>query len=172
MTKWPQPHEQISGIQRTRDDLLSIDEAAMQRRVVILTIARELWVSALNGAHLERGRALYERMQYPKVGDLVAETVGMSHPTRPDADGDARALTCFGILLGRRTEWACSDEEWQRYREEGEADGYPMPDESRVTTEAAYVQYGPSPDDICRWVNCSIIALPTGLLHHTADQQP
>lgn len=169
MEKWPQPHEGVAGVDRTEDDLLSLSGPAMNRRVVILSIARELWVSALNGAHLEHGRALYDRMQYPKTGDLVVETVGLTHPAKLDADGEARAVTCFGILLGQRTEWACSDERWQQYREDGETEGYPVPDESRVTTQASYIQYGPSADDVCRWVNCSIIALPTELLHHAPD---
>lgn len=172
MTDWPQPHESVSGIKRTRDDLLALDEAAMQRRVVILQIATELWRSALNGAHTESGRALYERMANPRMGDLVVETVGMRTPLGRDSEGDARAVTCFGILLGERTEWACTDEKWREYQAEAESEGEPLPDDSRVTTEAAYVQYGPEPGDICRWVNCSLIALPTGMLYHTAEQQP
>lgn len=170
--KFPQPYENVKGVKRTRDDLPSLTEAAMHRRVAILSIARELWKAALRGAHAEWGRPLYEQMTSPKVGDLVAETVGMRTPVERDEQGDARAVTCFGILLGQRTEWACTDEDWQRYREEGEAEGYPVPDDSRMTTEAAYVQYGPQAADICRWVNCSLVTLPTGLLYHTEDQQP
>lgn len=172
MTTWPQPHEGITGVNRTRDDLLILTEHAMHRRVVILSIASELWRAALRGANTEPGRALYQRMSNPSVGDLVVETVGMRHPTKVDSRGDARVVTCFGILLGSRTEWSCSDEDWQHYREEGEASGHPLPDESRITEKAAYVQYGPKAKDICRWANCSLIALPTNLLHHTQDEQP
>ena len=156
MGEFLQPHEGIQGIDRTRDDLLSITEGAMRRRVIILNIACELWKSALHGAHLPGGRALYERMSRPGLGDLVIETVGASHPTSRDADGEARAVTCFGILLGRRTEWACTDEKWQEYKGEAEAGDCPMTDDSRVTAEAAYVQYGPKAEDVCRWVNCSL----------------
>lgn len=171
MESWPQPHEDVKGTERTRDDLLNLTEPAMHRRVAILNIARELWRAALQGAHSESGRDLYQRMTNPGIGDLVVETVGMRHPLKRDSQGDVRAVTCFGILLGSRTEWACTDEDWQRYREEGAADGYPMPDDSRMTTEASYVQYGPAAADICRWVDCSLVALPTGLLHHAEDQQ-
>lgn len=171
MTKWPQPHEGVKGTKRTRDDLLSLGEPAMRRRVVILSIAKELWKAALNGAHTQNGRALYERMSNPQIGDLVAETIGMTHPTRKEEDGEARAVTCFGILLGQRTEWSCTDSDWRRYQEEDAANGYPMPDSSRVTTESSYVQYGPNADDVCRWVNCSIIALPTSLPHHARGRQ-
>lgn len=172
MESWPQPYEDVKGIDRTRDDLLSLTEPAMHRRVAMLSIATELWKSALTGAMTDRGRPLYERMANPEIGDLVAETVGMSHPLRKDAEGEVRAVCCFGILLGRRIEWACSDADWQRYQREAEVDGYPMPDSKRVTTEAAYVQYGPASGDVCRWVNCSLVGLPTGLLYHTKEQQP
>jgi len=172
VTDWPQPHEGVRGVDRTRDDLLSITEAAMHRRVVILNIACELWKAALNGAHTSNGRALYQRMAGPRLGDLVIETVGASHPLARDSNGDARALTCFGILLGSRTEWACTDEEWAGYQREAENEGYPMTDSQRIAVTAAYIQYGPSAEDICRWVNCSIIALPTGMLYHTEEQQP
>lgn len=172
MSKWPQPHEGVTGIKRTRDDLLALDEAAMQRRVVILQIATELWRAALNGAHTESGRELYERMANPRMGDLVVETVGMRTPLGRDSDGDARAVTCFGILLGQRTEWSCTDEKWREYQAEAEAEGYTLADADRITDEGTYVQYGPEPQDICRWANCSLIALPTGMLYHTADQNP
>lgn len=172
MESWPQPHEDIKGIDRTRDDLLVLTEAAMHRRLAMLNIAATLWKAALRGAHTDWGRPLYQRMANPEIGDLVVETVGMRTPTEKDAQGDARVVTCFGILLDSRTEWACTDEDWQRYREEGAADGYPMPDDARITEEAAYVQYGPKAKDICRWANCSLITLPTGLLYHTEDQQP
>lgn len=170
MSKWPQPHEGVFGIRRTRDDLLALDEAAMQRRVVILRIATELWRAALNGAHTESGRALYEQMTNPKMGDLVVETVGMQTPFGLDSNGDARAVSCFGILLGQRTEWACTDEKWQEYQAEAEVEGCTLSEAERVTERAAYVQYGSGPEDICRWADCSVIALPTGMLYHTAEQ--
>lgn len=172
MESWPQPHEDVHGVDRTIDDLLKLDEAAMRRRVVMLTIAKALWQATLRGAHNEHGRAAYQQMAEPRTGDLVVETVGMAHPLKEDADGEVRAVTCFGILLGFRTEWACTDEDWRRYQAEGEADGYPLPDDSRITVKAAYVQYGPAAKDICRWVNCSLIALPTGMLHHLQESQP
>lgn len=172
MENWPQPHEGVKGVDRTLDDLLVLTEAAMHRRVAMLSIATELWRAALNGAHTGTGRALYERMANPEIGDLVVEVGGMRTPTKVDAQGDARVVTCFGILLNSRTEWACTDEEWLEHQKEGETEGYPAPDNSRVAAEAAYVQYGPSVDDVCRWVNCSLISLPTGPLRHTEDQQP
>jgi glycine cleavage system aminomethyltransferase T len=169
--KLPQPHESVQGIDRTRDDLLSLEGPALRRRVVMMDLAHALWKAALNGAHTESGRALYERMTNPRMGDLVVETTGMRHPGRADRDGSKSALHSFGIMLGERTEWACTDERWREYVEEAHEQGEELPDSSRVSTEAVYVQYGPKADDICRWVNASIIALPTGALYHTAEYQ-
>lgn len=169
MENWPQPHEGVKGFDRNRDDLLVLTEAAMRRRLIMLCMAAELWKAALNGAHTETGHYLYQRMTNPEIGDLVVETVGMRDPVKVDAQGDARVLTCFGILVDSRTEWSCTDEDWQRYREEGAADGRPVPDDARMTEEASYVQYGSSAGDICRWVNCSLIALPTVPLYHMED---
>lgn len=168
MSKWPQPHEGVAGVKRTRDDLLSLDPAALRRRVIILDIARSLWQATLRGAHNEYGRSAYERMSKPRMGDLVVETMGMAHPSKADRDGSALAIHSFGIMLGERTEWACTNEKWQEYVEE-DSD---LTDDDRATDTAIYVQYGPEPEDVCRWVNCSIIALPTGALYHTADQNP
>jgi hypothetical protein len=169
---WPQPYHDITGTDRTHDDLLSLTEPAMRRRVAILGDALELWKSALNGGLTESSRGLYRRMTRPGIGDLVVETIGMRYPTRRDAQGDVRAVTCFGILLGTRIEWACTDEDWRRYQDEGAADGYHLPNDARVTTEAAYVQYGPSADDICRWTNCSLIAMPPDLIRSAEERQP
>jgi hypothetical protein len=169
---WPQPYRDITGTDRTQDDLLSLTEPAMHRRMALLNDALELWKSVLNGGLTESGRDLYLRMTKPEIGDLVIETIGMRYPARRDTQGDVRAVTCFGILLGIRIEWACTDEDWLRYQEEAAADGYPMPDDARTTTEAAYVQYGPSAADICRWTNCSLIAPPVDRLYHAGGRQP
>src|SRR5690606_34284959 len=75
-------------------------------------------------------------------------------------------------FLGEREEWTCSHEEWradvERSRQEGET--YTL--EDRATVKAMYVQYGHAAQDVCRWVNCSVMALPTGMLYHTDDQNP
>lgn len=167
----PQPHESVRGVDRTRDDLLSLEGPALRRRVVMMDLAHALWKSALNGAHTETGRSLYEQMANPRMGDLVVETTGLRHPERADRDGSQGAIHSFGIMLGERTEWACTDERWQEYVEEAHQQGEELPDSSRVSTQAVYVQYGPKADDICRWVNASIIALPTGMLHHIESMQ-
>ena len=172
-SKWPQPRENIQGIHRTRDDLLSLDDAALQRRVILVRIARELWEAVLRGAHGEHGRDVYQRMANPVMGDLVVEsTTSLRHPGEKDADGDLRATHGFGILLGVREEWTCSHEEWKKDVEEAREDGYVLTEDDRAVTEAAYVQHGPMPWDVTRWVNAEMIALPAGMLYHTEDMQP
>lgn len=171
-SSWPQPHENVSGINRTRDDLLSLEVPALRRRVVMMTIANSLWKATLGAANSEYGRSDYERMGEPRMGDLVVETMSMRNPTVMDADSDQRSIHGFGILLGEREEWTCSHEEWRRYVEEAAADGDTLTLEDRATVKALYVQYGPKADDVVRWTNCSFIALPTGMLYHTEDQQP
>lgn len=169
---WPQPHEKVSGIHRTRDDLLSLEGPALRRRVVMMTIANSLWKATLGVAHTEFGREEYKRMNKPRMGDLVVETMSMRNPDVMDADSEQRSIHGFGILLGEREEWTCSHEDWARYVEEAAADGDTMTLKDRATVKALYVQYGPQADDIVRWTNCSFIALPTGLLYHTKEMNP
>lgn len=171
-SSWPQPHENVTGINRTRDDLLSLEVPALRRRVVMMAIANNLWKATLGAAHSEDGRSRYERMDKPRMGDLVVETMSMRNPDVMDASSEQRSIHGFGILLGEREEWSCSHEEWQQYVEEAAAEEEVLTLDDRLTMKALYVQYGPKADDVVRWTNCSFIALPTGLLYHTKDQQP
>jgi hypothetical protein len=168
-----QPYENVRGVDRTRDDLLSLEDGALGRRAVILTLAYQLWLATLRGSHTEEGRAAYDRMDKPRMGDLVAEMGTARHPLLGTLEQQNSTVEGFGIFLGEREEWTCSHEEWrievERVRGE-EGTEYTLAD--RATMKAMYVQYGPSPRDICRWVNCSVIALPTGFLYHTQDMNP
>jgi hypothetical protein len=170
-SSWPQPHENVRGIDRTRDDLLSLEGPAVRRRAVILTIAYQLWQATLRGAHTEQGRAAYERMDTPRTGDLVAE-LGTARRPRFETQAEKNAMVeGFGIFLGEREEWTCSHETWGAEVEQARREGSEYTLADRATTTAMYVQYGPAAQDVCRWVNCSVMALPTGLLYHTEDQQ-
>lgn len=168
---WPQPHENVRGIDRTRDDLLSLEGPAVRRRAVILTMTYQSWQATLRGAHTEQGRAAYERMDTPRMGDLVAEMGTARHP-RFDTQAEKNAMVeGFGIFLGEREEWTCSHETWQAEVEQARREGTEYTLNDRATTKAMYVQYGPAAQDVCRWVNCSVIALPTGPLYHTQEMQ-
>lgn len=169
--EYPQPYEDVWGVRRTRDDLLNLDPAALMRRLIMMRIACEFYRTTLNFSNTTYGRPGYERMVNPRIGDLVTETVALRRPDEDDEDTDQRLIHGFGILLGERTEWTCSHEVWQREVAEGMY-GDQVSDADRATIQAVYVQYGPKPEDIVRWVNCSMIALPTGMLHHTKGAQP
>lgn len=54
----------------------------------------------------------------------------------------------FGILLARRRERPC--------------------DADPRTEEAWYIQYGPRPDDVCRWANSSFAAIPAEIIQDCA----
>jgi hypothetical protein len=96
---------------------------------------------------------MYERVRRPQVGDLVVET---STLYRAAPDG---RLKSFGILLEHRDEWGETDEEWAAAKIEDDT----LTEADRTTDHAWYVQYGPEPDDVCRWVNCSFITVPIDL---------
>jgi hypothetical protein len=71
-------------------------------------------------------------------------------------DLDTR-LKAFGILIEHRNEWWETDEEWEALKVE---DGG-LEDDDRRVDHAWYVQYGNDPGDVCRWVNCDFLAIPT-----------
>jgi hypothetical protein len=157
---YPQPREGITGTLRDADDLLSIDEKAIPRRAAMIGLAMCLQSACLVGDPAPRVARMGERIRNPEVGDLVVEST-----TRGGYIGNGNEMA-FGILLAHRTEWAHTDQAWQDElaRETEEAtrlglQGYEH--EHRPTDDAWYVQYGPQPDDICRWTNCDFITIPT-----------
>lgn len=141
---YAQPYDGVIGTLRDCDDLLSLDDPALARRRIITTIGYHLWSS-----NLHTMSKLYPRMSDPRVGDLVMEVTSLG---RQDSTGRG-----FGILLAHREEWAQTDEQYVEYLVENPE----MRGEPRWHGDAWYVQYGPQPDDICRWENCRFIALPT-----------
>lgn len=147
-----QPHEDIIGIDRTGDDLLSLDMRAVAHRQALTAMARHLMDAVSVGNPAPVVRRMSERIRSPQVGDFVLEwMVGLSR--RSDLDTRIKA---HGYLVEKRQEWWTTDEEWeQRKAEEGWED-----DEERSTDVAWYVQYGPDPVDVCRWTNCSFIMVP------------
>lgn len=167
---FPQPREGITGTDRTEDDLLSLEDAAIPRRLLMIGMAHCLRKATLVGNPAPIVARMNERIRDPQPGDLVVEE---STAYRRDEDTQVKA---FGILLAHRTEWAQTDEEWAAdveqerkaheeflrgpYAQPGDADEPWEPDE-RMTDHAWYVQYGPKAGDICRWTNCSFVAIPT-----------
>lgn len=158
-----QPREGITGTLRDQDDLLSLDELAIPRRMIMCAMAKCLQRATMVGNPAPVVARMDERMRNPQAGDLVVETSRLGR-NRMDVE-------TFGILLGRRDEWWQTDEEWAA-RLAGEREAHDemrtrWPDlgefepDKRMTDDAWYVQYGPQPGDVCRWVNCEFMAIPT-----------
>lgn len=162
---FPQPHEGISGTDRGHDDLLSLEEAAIPRRHLMAGMARCLRQAVLVGNQAPIVARMWERMQAPVSGDLVVEV--SSFGRRACTEG-------MGILLAHRHEWWQTDEEWaaelEKEREAHEeflrgphsrpGDGpFDPARHERLTDHAWYVQYGPRPEDVCRWVNCQFLTV-------------
>lgn len=145
----PQHREGIVGTLREDDDLLSLDERAIPRRMMMAALAMVLQRTTLVGDPAPVVARIGERIRHPEPGDLVVET---SRFYRKTMDVEA-----FGILLDHRREWLQTDEE---YNQQLVDDGDLNPD-WRGEGHAWYVQYGPKPEDICRWVNCLFITIPT-----------
>lgn len=150
---YPQPREGIIGTQRDQDDLLSLDDKAQPRRQAMMALAYCLWSATLVGNPAPVVAKMGARLRDPQPGDLILETTSSLHRS----DVERRAMG-FGILLDHRDEWAQTDEE---YNQQLADDGGDLHDGWRGKDHAWYVQYGPQPDDICRWVNCSFITVPT-----------
>jgi hypothetical protein len=165
---YPQPREGVTGTDRD-DDLLSLDEAAVPRRLLMAGLARCLRDAVLVGNPAPAVARMWERMKNPEPGDLVIET---STFFRKDTDDKIKAM---GILVAHRTEWWQTDEEWAAEIEKERAayeefllGPYSQPGDlpfdpshhERLTDHAWYVQYGPRAADICRWVNCDFMMIP------------
>lgn len=158
--RWREPHEGIAGTVRS-DDLLDIHDAALARREIMIVMAKALHDALLVGNPAPRVKRMYDRFgrDNARPGDLVVE-VSTLH------DHEQKG---FGILVEHREEWASTLADWERViEEEREAwneDYEPFDPDSedliRQTDHAWYVQYGPKPGDVCRWTNCSFVAVPT-----------
>jgi hypothetical protein len=167
---YPQPREGITGTPRDSDDLLSLDEKAVPRRFLMAGMAACIRTACLVGSPAPVVARMWQRMKDPQPGDLVVET---STIYRNDEDTRIKA---FGILIAHRVEWDQTDEEWAGVIEEERAaheeflrGPYSHPGDGpfdpsrceRLTDHAWYVQYGPQPADVCRWVNCEFMAIPS-----------
>jgi hypothetical protein len=167
-TGYLQPREGITGIDRD-DDLLSLEDAAVPRRMLMAGMARCLRDAVLVGNPAPAVARMWERMKTPVPGDLVIET---STFYRRDEDDRVKAM---GILIAHRVEWGETDEEWAAHVEQERVayedflrGPYSQPGDGpfdpsqceRLTDHAWYIQYGPQPGDVCRWENCDFMMIP------------
>jgi len=147
---WPQPYEGITGTARAEDDLLSLDDIAIPRRMLMIRMAECLSRATLVGSPAPVVARMRARMDNPKPGDLVV--------ARFISRDEDSLIKGFGILLAHRREWWSSDEDWAaEMAAEPEA---LRGDGNRCTDDIWYVQYGPQERDICRWSNASFLAIP------------
>jgi hypothetical protein len=131
-----------------------LEDDDQQVRRLIARLAHDTWETAL-AAPSPAGRARFDRMQHPQVGDLVVE-VSAWLPHRVDVDYVCKGV---GYLLAVRDEQVWTDEAIT----EALADPADFTDEDRqITSRVWYVQYGPAPVDVCRWENADFIAVDLG----------
>lgn len=165
---WKQPYEGVTGTAR-EDDLLSLEEPAVAVRKLFAGLAGVLMKTTLVGQPAPIVTRIYERMKAPQPGDIVLETSTMYRQAEDWYKG-------FGVLLEHRREWWETDADWEKhcaeeraahedflkgpYAHPGDADEPWEPGE-RMKDHAWYIQYGSGERDICRWVNCEFLAIPT-----------
>lgn len=176
--RWPEPHAGVRGIARDDDDLLDLSERAVARRRMMIVAARAFIDAIRVGNPAPVVQRLNDRFgaRYDsdddrgfRRGDLVVELTALR------SDDTERIRTGFGILLTDRDEWWDTSAQWEAAIEveriAHEEAGHKEPFDAvascghRMVDHAWYVQYGPKPEDVCRWTDCTFIALPT-----TADQ--
>jgi hypothetical protein len=146
-----QPHEGIAGVDR-EDWLLDLDTRAMAHRDALAAMGLHLQRASTVGNPAPIVKEIWNRISESQIGDLVVEATYWF----PNRDEDHRAKS-LGILVEKRREWACSDEEWARWEAE-DPDAYDG--ERPIERDAWYIQYGSSAADVCRWTNCMFVTVP------------
>lgn len=132
--------------------MLALDEASLAWRRMLTLLAHELHNAVLVGNPAPKVRRIYERISDPQVGDFVYESTTLR---RDDSEVWVRGS---GFLTAITDEPLCTDEQWEQYKRE---EPY-LTDEDRDygTERVWYVRYGPSEQDVCRWVNASFLVVP------------
>lgn len=155
MKHFPEHHEGVAGTQRD-DYLLQLDDKATTHREAIRAAGFHAY-RALISPRSAFAQEMADRIRNPRIGDLVVEwtTVFRSDP-------DTR-LKSLGFLVAKREEWSTTEAAWTAAKAGGDG----TTDADRYTETVWYVQYGPSPRDICRWVNCEFLAVITDVREFT-----
>lgn len=148
---YPQPREGVRGTDRSGELLLSLAESSYAHRRAIAMLTTNLHRACLVGNPAPSVRKMYERMTSPRLGDLVV-VLDATYNRREDV------FRGLGYLLVDREEWYETNAEWEMIKKTELETGYVMGDDERMTDRARYVQYGTSELDVCRWVNCTVIA--------------
>lgn len=165
-TRPPQPHEGVRGVglgEASPFDLNS--ETALEQRLKLRDQVTQRWTDILHNRIPDR-EAAFDRMYNPRVGDTV-----MEHTTSFRADVQTKVQSIGILLVHEREEWACTDKEWAEIVAREAAEGVTLTEEDRLVDRASYIQYGPSPNDICRWRNCQFLAVPEDIIERVMGVQ-
>jgi len=147
-----EPHEAVVGTWRPHS-VLSLDDAAIPFRDALLRMAYHLRTAITVGHPAPVVERMETRIRRPQPGDLVAEADALMQRSTPE-----QRLHGLGILIETRVELMFTEQERREILAAGGAG-----DEGEVTAVAAYLQYGPKPEDICRWTDFDLIVLPVDL---------
>jgi hypothetical protein len=145
-----QPHEGITGTQRDETDPLLTPEGS----ALACDLVQTMWRLAMSwhepGTY---GYRTFQRMQHPVAGDrvVVYDAIYRRNP-------DDRTMG-VGYLVASRKEWADIDAEWAKAIKEDPS----LTERERWTDTGWYVQYMHNPEAVCRWTNCTVLAIPTGV---------
>lgn len=132
--------------------ILSLEDEAMPARRAIAALSWHLRQATLVGRPAPIVHEMEERTRTVRPGDLVVESTQGYYAADAERGDWYRGI---GVLLLTRREWVSTDDEWAAERA---MEGYG--DDERIADERIYIQYGPSPDDVCRWENCEFRMVP------------
>lgn len=151
-------HPRPLGTDRSDDPLIALD---LDIRIVdAIKLISYTWATNIGTQDSPIGRAMIERINEPHVGDLVlvADTARLG-PYGIKSEESRRMG--WGYFLGQFREPIYTDARWADVTdaEDGislaQQYGGVMPME-----RVFYIQYGPSPEDVCRWGNASLMGVP------------
>jgi hypothetical protein len=148
----PHPWQGIKGTARDQDDLLSLADAAMpRRRVMVMQALAAYRAVTAPGSPAPAIAQMSRRMRNPEPGDLVVE---VSAARRPGSERRG-----MGILLAHRRESLSPEWEYSHAMgdEAEELSGNESQAADAIAADAYYIQYGPSERDVARWDSAQII---------------
>jgi hypothetical protein len=143
---YAQPHEGITGTERSGDPLLTEDGS-----LVAIELMGMLHKAVLVGNPAPIVAQMYDRIASPAAGDAVVVFDAIY------SRNDDHKYKGVGYLIAQRAEWAQTDAKWAEARSE---DGSLTDDDRWIERDAWYIQYGPDAVDVCRWSNCRVLAIP------------
>lgn len=147
---------EILGIEH----LLAVDEISLAWRRLLCEMASQLAHATLVGNPAPFVERVSKRLRDPQVGDYVYER-STFHRHRFE-DGTPIQAEGSGFLRKVADEYAWTDDVWADELTAWLADDShdPALALTRPTERVYYVQYGPKPEDECRWHNCEFQVVP------------